>query len=151
MISKISIRTRVGWISVFEKEGKIFKIIFGRLKNQIKSKILDNFKKNLFKFFNKKTLYIRAPHRMDGNKVQIKVWNDLKKIKLGNTKSYGQIAQKYKLSPRHVGKICAQNKIPLAIPCHRVIRSDGTMGGFSSSGGIILKKKLLNFENSWKQ
>ena len=45
MISKISIRTRVGWISVFEKEGKIFKIIFGRLKNQINSKILDNFKK----------------------------------------------------------------------------------------------------------
>ena len=49
MIRKISIRTRVGWISVFEKEGKIFKIIFGRLKNQIKSKILENFKKNLFK------------------------------------------------------------------------------------------------------
>ena len=44
-----------------------------------------------------------------------------------------------------------KNKIPLAIPWHRVIRSDGTMGGFSSSGGIILKKKLLNFENSWKQ
>ena len=89
MIRKISIRTRVGWISVFEKEGKIFKIIFGRLKNQIKSKILENFKKNLFKFFNKKTPYIRAPHRMNGNKVQIKVWNELKKIKLGNTKSYG--------------------------------------------------------------
>ena len=46
MISKISIRTRVGWISAFEKEGKIFKITFGRLKNQIKSKILDNLKKN---------------------------------------------------------------------------------------------------------
>ena len=62
MIRKISIRTRVGWISVFEKEGKIFKIIFGRLKNQIKSKILENFKKNLFKFFNKiikgKTIHI---------------------------------------------------------------------------------------------
>ena len=47
MISKISIRTRVGWISVFEKEDKIFKITFERLKNQIKSKILDNFKKKL--------------------------------------------------------------------------------------------------------
>ena len=47
MISKISILTRVGWISVFEKEGKIFKIIFGKLKNKIKSKILDNFKKKV--------------------------------------------------------------------------------------------------------
>ena len=145
MISKISIRTRVGWISVFEKEGKIFKIIFGRLKNQINSKILENFKKNLFKFFNKKTPYIRAPHRMNGNKVQIKVWNELKKIKLGNKKSYKQIAQKYKLSPRHVGKICGQNKLLLLVPCHRVIRTDGTLGGFTSSGGIKLKKKLLEF------
>ena len=150
MISKISIRTRVGWISVFEKEGKIFKIIFGRLKNQIKSKILDNFKKNLFKFFNKKTPYIKAPHRMNGNKVQIKVWNELKKIKLGNKKSYRQIAQKYKLSPRHVGKICGQNKLLLLVPCHRVIRTDGTLGGFTSSGGIKLKKKLLEFEKNQK-
>ena len=148
MISKISIRTRVGWISVFEKEGKIFKIIFGRLKNQIESKILDNFKKNLFKFFNKKTSYINAPHKMNGNKVQIKVWNDLKKIKPGNTKSYGQIARKYKLSPRHVGKICGQNKLALLGPCHRVIRTDGTLGGFSSRGGIKLKKKLLEFEKN---
>ena len=150
MISKISIRTRVGWISVFEKEGKIFKIIFGRLKNQIKSKILENFKKNLFKFFNKKTPYVRAPHRMNGNKVQIKVWNDLKKIKPGNTKSYGQIARKYRLSPRHVGKICGQNNLLLLVPCHRVIRTDGNLGGFTSSGGIKLKKKLLEFEKNQK-
>ena len=87
---------------------------------------------------------------MDGNKVQIKVWNDLKKIKLGNTKSYGQIARKYKLSPRHVGKICGQNKLALLVPCHRVIRSDGTLGGFSSRGGIKLKKKLLEFEKNQK-
>ena len=148
MISKISIRTRVGWISVFAKEGKIFKIIFGRLKNQIQSKILNNFKKNLFKFFNKKTPHIKAPHRMYGSKVQIKIWNDLKKIKPGKTKSYGQIARKYKLSPRHVGKICGQNKLVLLIPCHRVIRSDGTLGGFTSVGGIKLKKKLLEFEKN---
>ena len=150
MISKISIKTRVGWISVFEKKDKIFKIIFGRLKLQIKSKILDNFKKDLLKFFNKKISYIRVPHRINGNKFQKKVWNELKKIKLGNTKSYGQIAQKFKLSPRHVGKICGQNKLLLIIPCHRVIRSDGTLGGFTSNGGIKLKKKLLDFEKKYK-
>jgi len=87
---------------------------------------------------------------MDGNKVQIKVWNDLKKIKPGNTKSYGQIARKYKLSPRHVGKICGWNKLVLLVPCHRVIRSDGTLGGFSSIGIIKLKKKLLEFEKNQK-
>ena len=50
------------------------------------------------------------------------------------------LTKKNKLSPRHVGKICAQNKILLAIPCHKAIRSDGSLGGFSSRGGIDLKK-----------
>ena len=75
---------------------------------------------------------------------------ELKKIKFGKTKSYGEIAKKYKLSPRHVGKICGQNRIVLAIPCHRVIRSDGSLGGFSGLGGLTLKKKLLIFERSFK-
>ena len=83
-----------------------------------------------------------------GNSVQKKVWGELKKIKFGQTKSYGEIAKKYKLSPRHVGKICGQNQIILAIPCHRVIKSDGSLGGFSSIGGVNTKKKLLNFEKN---
>ena len=87
---------------------------------------------------------------IEGNIIQKKVWKELIKIKLGKTKSYGEIAKKFKLSPRHVGKICGQNKIAIAIPCHRVVRSDGSMGGFSSVGGISLKQKLLDFEKSWK-
>ena len=63
--------------------------------------------------------------------------------------SYGKIAKKYKLSPRHIGKICSQNNLLLLVPCHRVIRTDGTLGGFSSAGGIKLKKKLLEFEKTW--
>ena len=77
------------------------------------------------------------------------MWGELKNIKFGKTKSYGEIAKKYKLSPRHVGKICGQNKLLLLIPCHRVIRTDGSLGGFTSLGGIKLKKKLLDFEKSW--
>ena len=151
MIKKISIKTKVGWISVFEDKGKIFQIKFGKTKAQFKSRLLINFTKKLNKFFNIKTPLIRTPHIMHGNKKQIKIWNELKKIKFGKTKSYGEIAKKFKISPRHVGKICGQNKIPLAIPCHRVIRSNGSLGGFSAPGGVLLKKKLLNFENSWKQ
>ena len=70
------------------------------------------------------------------------------RIKKGNVKSYGEIAKKYKLSPRHVGKICSQNKLLLIIPCHRVIRTDGSLGGFTSNGGLNLKKKLLEFERN---
>ena len=150
MINQISTKTRLGWISAFENQGKIFKIKFGRLKKQTKSKTLEIFTKKLLKFFNKKIANIEVPHELIGNQIQKKIWNELKKIKVGNTTTYGKIAKKYKLSPRHVGKICAQNKLVLLVPCHRVIKTDGGLGGFTSPGGIKLKKKILGFEKNWQ-
>ena len=146
MIKQISIKTKLGWISAYENNRKIFRIKFGKLKKQTKSKILENFRYNLLKFLSKKTTQINVPHEIQGNIIQKKIWAELKKIKIGKTKSYGEIAKKYKLSPRHVGKICGQNKLLLLIPCHRVIRSDGSLGGFSSAGGLKLKKKILQLD-----
>ena len=78
--------------------------------------------------------------------MQKKIWNELKKIKKGKTKTYGELAKKLKVSPRYIGRVCGENRHILIIPCHRVIRSDNTLGGFSALGGIKLKKKLLEFE-----
>ena len=150
-MNSLSFKTRFGWISAFEEKGKIVRIKFGKHRNKGINRNLKTLKTKINSFFNKKNKRIKSNFLIEGNTIQKKVLHELTKIKIGKTKSYGEIAKKFKLSPRHIGKICGQNKIPLAIPCHRVIRSDGTMGGFSSSGGIILKKKLLNFENSWKQ
>ena len=150
MINKLSIKTKFGWISAYENNSKIFKVKFGKTANQRNSKNLNKFKKNLIKFCAKKTKKIEASYYVQGTLIQKKIWFELKKIKIGQTKNYGEIAKKYKLSPRHVGKICGQNKLLLAMPCHRVIRSDKTLGGFTSAGGINLKRKLLEFENSWK-
>ena len=150
MIKKISIKTKFGWISAFEKEGEIFLIKFGKVKQQSQNIVLKNYKKKLLKFFNRKSSNIDTSHIMNGNQIQRKIWNELKKIKIGQTKTYGEIAKKYKISPRHVGKICSQNVLLLLIPCHRVIRSDGSIGGFTSIGGTSLKKKLIEFEKSWK-
>ena len=151
MVKKISIKTKFGWISAFEKKGRIYRIRFGKLHKQNNSKNLVLFKKNLFKYFNKKSKTIKAAYDIRGNKTQRKVWKELRRIECGQTKTYGEIAKKFKLSPRHIGKICSQNKIVLAIPCHRVIRSDSSLGGFSSSGGTTLKKKILDFEKNFLQ
>ena len=148
MIKQISIKTKFGWISAFEQNNKIYKVKFGKCKNKSTSNNLRKFKSSLNNFLTKKNKFLKFNTLIVGNSIQKKVWNELKKIKFGKTKSYGQIAKKFKLSPRHVGKICAQNKIPLLIPCHRVIRSDGNIGGFSARGGISLKKKLLEFEKN---
>ena len=150
MIKKISVKTELGWISAFENNGKIFEVKFGKHKNKSVSKNLKRFRNNLINFLNRKNNAFESDFLIEGNIMQKQVWKELTRIKLGKTKSYGEIAKKFKLSPRHVGKICGQNKIAIAIPCHRVIRSDGSMGGFSARGGIILKKKILDFEKSWK-
>ena len=146
MINKISFRTKMGWLSVFEDNGKIFKINFGKLRKNNSSKILKKFKKEVLQFYQKKTDNISTSYILKGTKIQKKVWRELKKIKKGTVKSYGEIAKTFNISPRYVGKICGQNKLVLLIPCHRVIKSNGNLGGFSAKGGIKLKRKLLKFE-----
>ena len=150
MIKIISIKKKLGWISAFENNRKIFKVKFGKHKNKSFSKNLKRFRHNLINFLKRKNNTFESNFFIEGNSIQKQIWKELTRIKIGKTKSYGEIAKKFKLSPRHVGKICGQNKIVIAIPCHRVVRSDGNLGGFSSRGGIILKKKILDFEKSWK-
>ena len=148
MIRQISIKTKFGWISAFEEKGIIIRVKFGKHKNKLVNKNLKKFRSILNNFLARKNKSINFKVRLKGSSIQKKVWSELKKIRFGKTKTYGEIAKKYKLSPRHVGKICSQNKIILVVPCHRVIRSNGNMGGFSAQGGISLKKKLLDFEKN---
>ena len=71
-----------------------------------------------------------------------------RKIPLGQTVSYSQLAQ-FAQSPkadRAAGSVMARNPMPLIIPCHRVIRSDGSVGSFSAPGGRDLKQRLLDLE-----
>lgn len=73
-----------------------------------------------------------------------------RKITYGQTITYSRLA-KMAHSPRAaraVGNILAKNPLPLIIPCHRIIRSDGSPGGFTAPQGKILKQKLLNLENN---
>ena len=85
---------------------------------------------------------------MKGTKFQLKVWNYLKKIPKGSVKTYKLVAiaiNKPK-SARAVANACAKNPYAPNIPCHRVIRSDGGLGGYSGRGGVDEKLKLLRSE-----
>ena len=85
---------------------------------------------------------------MKGTKFQLKVWNYLKTIPKGTVKTYKQIAIAIK-SPkaaRAVANACGKNPYAPKIPCHRVIRSDRGLGGYSGSGGIKTKLRLLRSE-----
>ena len=146
MKKSISFSTKYGWISAIEEKGKIIEIKFFKTNNVGKSLILKRLKKTIDKYFSKKITSFNFPLEIKGSILQKKIWKELKKIPYGKTKSYGEIAKIVKTSPRYVGNVCGLNKHLLLIPCHRVIRGDGTLGGFSGTGGLTLKKRLLKLE-----
>ena len=148
MKKSISFKSKYGWISIFEENNKIIEINFLKTSNIGSSIFLKKMKQEIKSFFMKKNKSLEIPLDIKGSKLQKKIWKELMKIPYGKTKSYGEIAKKVNTSPRYVGNVCGQNKHVLAIPCHRVIRADGSLGGFSGLGGINLKKRLINFEKS---
>ena len=84
----------------------------------------------------------------NGTKFEIKVWNLISKIPRGEVRTYKELAVQINRpnSSRAVANACGKNPYPLKIPCHRVIRSDGKLGGYSGKGGTKTKKKLLKNE-----
>ncbi len=85
---------------------------------------------------------------LKGTKFQVKVWTFLKKIPKGTVKSYSQVAKAIgkPRAIRAVANAIGKNPYPPLIPCHRVIRSDGSLGGYSGKGGIKTKRFLLKKE-----
>ena len=86
------------------------------------------------------------PLDMAGTAFQKSVWNAMRKISLGKTKSYGEIAQAIgkPKAVRAVGGACGANPVPVLVPCHRVLAANKKLGGFSS--GLDWKRSLLKRE-----
>jgi methylated-DNA-[protein]-cysteine S-methyltransferase len=98
-------------------------------------------------YFEGKLTDFDLPIVLDGTEFQLLVWNSLRKIPYGETVSYGQLARRIG-SPdaaRAVGLANGSNPIPIIVPCHRVIGSNGDLTGFG--GGLPVKKKLLALES----
>ena len=86
--------------------------------------------------------------KLTGTNFQLKVWNYLKRIPKGKVKSYLEVAKAIgkPKAIRAVANAVGKNPFPPKIPCHRVIRSDGNLGGYSGKGGIKEKRRLLASE-----
>ena len=86
--------------------------------------------------------------KLVGSLFQLTVWNYLRQIPKGTVKTYSQVANAIgkPSAIRAVASAIGKNPYPPKIPCHRVIRSDGSLGGYSGKGGIKTKKMLLKKE-----
>ena len=90
--------------------------------------------------------------KLEGTNFQRTVWKEISKIPFGETRTYKDLAIAIGKpnSSRAVANACGKNPYPVIIPCHRVIRSDGKLGGYSGVGGIKRKQKLLDMESNLK-
>lgn len=101
--------------------------------------------------------YLRNPTQLDdiplaptGTPFQQKVWQAIRRIPPGQTLTYKQLAQQVGSGPRAVANACGANPIPIFIPCHRVVASNG-LGGFMQgreAGSLNIKRWLLDHERS---
>jgi AraC family transcriptional regulator of adaptative response/methylated-DNA-[protein]-cysteine methyltransferase len=91
---------------------------------------------------------IRLPLDVKGTDFQLRVWSALQRIPLGETRSYSEVAELIgePRAVRAVANACASNPVPLLVPCHRVIRKDGSLGGYAL--GVPRKKALLARERT---
>ncbi len=139
------IKTKSGYISIIGNKRAIRNIVFGE-KISNKERINPLWIKEIKEYLKGKRKKFDIPIILNGSPFEKSVWEKVREIPYGRTATYKQIAEKLgnKNLARAVGNALSRNPIPIIIPCHRVIKSDGSLGGFT--GGIHWKKFLLTIE-----
>lgn len=141
----------LGHLKLVEDNGFLVEIRFTHEDlSESNSPFLLDVKKQLNEYFKGLRRKFNIKLKLDGTDFQKNVWKTLIDIPYGEVCSYKDIAEKVG-SPkafRAVGNANNRNKIPIVIPCHRVIGSNGKLVGYD--GGIEIKEKLLNLEKSFK-
>jgi AraC family transcriptional regulator of adaptative response/methylated-DNA-[protein]-cysteine methyltransferase len=87
---------------------------------------------------------------LHGTPFQQKVWRTLRKVPAGTTATYSELARRAGVpkAVRAVASACARNPVCLFVPCHRIVRLDGGLGGYGGAGGVELKRRLLELEGA---
>ena len=103
-------------------------------------------RQQLEEYFRRERQAFDIPLQTPGSEFQQRVWNELRRIPWGETRSYGDVAKAIgdPTAAREVGRANGDNRIAIVIPCHRVIGSDGKLVGYG--GGLWRKRKLLDIE-----
>ena len=150
MVGRIIADTPVGYLEIISDGTALTGIrSVGSITGEILTdEITAEAKRQLAEYFDKKRRRFELPLHPNGTDFQLRVWNALTEIPFGETRSYRDIAEAAgnPKACRAVGNAVGKNPFLIVLPCHRVIASDGTMGGFSAD--IRIKKYLLEFEKN---
>jgi methylated-DNA-[protein]-cysteine S-methyltransferase len=143
-----AIKTPVGHLGLVEENGQITRLIWNARDSGERTAVLDEGLRQLGEFFDGVREVFDLPLAPEGSEFQQQVYAAMLKIPKGQTRTYGSIARELGVPAQPVGQACGANPIPVIIPCHRVVASDG-LGGFSGDGGVEMKIALLKFEQAY--
>lgn len=144
----LSLYSPVGELTLFEEDGAIVALEWGWGGMQEPTPLLRKAKRQLESYFDADPAAFDLPLAPAGGAVQRRIWETLRAIPTGGTRSYGTIARQLETSARAVGAACAANPIPILIPCHRVLGKDGGLVAYSGEGGVETKRRLLRLEGA---
>ncbi len=156
-------KTSLGWCGIIYGKYGLIKIYLPGMKKEKLKKNIHSYNKSIVEhtgriqilvrhicsYFKGKNVRLNLPVDMKTmTEFEKKVYKQAMKVPFGKVKSYKWLAEKAGVpnGARAVGNALSKNPVPLIIPCHRVIKSDGRLGGFSAPGGILIKRKMLSIE-----
>lgn len=143
---QLSLHSPIGDLTVSEEDGAIVALDWGWGRDQGDSTLLRRAFEQLQAYFDGALTAFDLPLAPVGTPYRQRVWQALRAIPYGETRSYRDIAATVGGSARSVGQANGSNPIPLIIPCHRVVAS-AHLGGYSGGDGLVTKRWLLALEN----
>ena len=138
--------TPLGELTVSEDDGRIVALDWGRGRDQDRTPLLLRAVAQLQDYFDDPRAGFDLPLAPHGSAFQQRVWDALRAIPAGETRSYGDLARLLGSSARAIGQANGANPIPILIPCHRVLAAGGALGGYSGGDGPPTKLWLLSHE-----
>jgi len=143
----LTIPSPVGRLTIIEQDGAIVSVSWRAPATADRpSGLLVSISKQINAYFAGERPDFDLPLAPAGTRHDTRVWAAMRGIPFGETRTYGQLAEALGSVPRAVGTACGRNPLPIVIPCHRVVASNGTLGGYSGGGGLDTKRFLLRLE-----
>ena len=143
---QLSLHTPVGDLTISEEDGAIVALDWGWGRDQTETTLLLRAREQLHEYFDGQRREFDLPLAPFGTPYRQRVWQALQQIPYGATRTYGEICAIAGGSARSVGTANGNNPIPILIPCHRVLASNG-IGGYSGGDGLDTKRALLLLES----
>jgi len=145
----VTVPSPLGLLTVTEADGAITLLRWqGTAATPAPTPLLAEAARQLAAYFDKHLRDFDLPLRPAGSPFQQAVWLAMCRIPAGATRSYGAIAAEVGAPARAVGGACGTNPIPIIIPCHRILATGGSLGGYSGQGGNATKLFLLALEGA---